>query len=111
MEEQRCVQFNCVPNSTTRQTRKLRMQRPQDQDGEQTLKIAIAAKQLDVSTKTIYNWIEHGYLETVSPGYVRLGDVIRAQKWAEKAKSETARTTTKSILRDRNGRFSIFKTK
>jgi IS30 family transposase len=87
------------------------MQRPQDQDGEQILKIAIAAKQIDVTVKTIYNWVENGYLETVSPGYVRLGDVIRAQKWAEKAKSESARATIKTIFRDRNGRFSIFKTK
>ena len=87
------------------------MQRPQDQDGEQILKIAIAAKQLDVTVKTIYNWIENEYLQTTSPGYVRLGDVIRAQKRAEKAKSETARATIKTIFRDDNGRFSIFKTK
>jgi transposase len=86
------------------------MQRPQDQDGEQTLKIAIAAKQIDVSVKTIYNWIENGYLETSSPGYVRLGDVIRAQKWAEKAKSESARATIKTIFRDKDGRFTILKT-
>jgi IS30 family transposase len=87
------------------------MQRPQNQDGEQTLKIAIAAKQLDVTVKTIYNWIEHEYLETVSPGYVRLADAIRAQERAEKAKSESARANIKTMFRDRDGRFSIFKTK
>lgn len=81
------------------------------ENNDGTLKIAIAAKQIGVSTKTIYNWIEHGYLETVCPGYVRLADVIRAQHLAEKAKSETARATIKTIFRDRDGRFSIFKTK
>jgi IS30 family transposase len=78
---------------------------------EEPIKIALAAKQIDVSTKTIYNWIEHGYLETAGSGYVRLADVIRAQALAEKAKSESARTTIKTIFRDRDGRFSIFKTK
>jgi DNA-directed RNA polymerase specialized sigma54-like protein len=78
---------------------------------EEPIKIAIAAKHLDVSVKTIYNWIENEYLQTISPGYVRLADVIRAQGLAEKAKSESARATIKTIFRDRNGRFSIFKTK
>lgn len=78
---------------------------------EEPIKIAIAAKQLEVSTKTIYNWIENEYLQTVCPGYVRLADVIRAQGLAEKAKSESARTTIKTIFRDKDGRFSIFKTK
>jgi predicted site-specific integrase-resolvase len=81
------------------------------ENNDGTLKIAIAAKQIGVSTKTIYNWIEHGYLETACSGYVRLADVIRAQQLAEKAKSETARATIKTIFRDRDGRFSIFKTK
>jgi len=81
------------------------------ENNDGTLKIAIAAKQIGVSTKTIYNWIEHGYLETVCSGYVRLSDVIRAQERSEKAKSESARSTIKTIFRDRDGRFSIFKTK
>jgi hypothetical protein len=87
------------------------MQTDDGQNRNSHLKIAVAANQAGVSVKTIYNWIENGYLETVEPGYVRFQDVEKAKKLAEKSKSESARATIKTIFRDKNGRFSIFKTK
>lgn len=78
---------------------------------ESKLKIAVAANQIGVTVKTIYNWIEHGYLETVEPGYVRLQDVLRAKQLADKSKSNASRATIKIIQRDDKGRFTIFKTK
>lgn len=77
---------------------------------EPSLKIAVAANQIGVSTKTIYNWIEHGYLETVEPGYVRLRDVEKARDRAEKAKSNSSKNTIRIIPRDKNGRFIILDT-
>ena len=44
------------------------------------IKIEIAAKWLEVTPKTIYNWIEDGLLEMPEKGKVRRADVERVHK-------------------------------
>ena len=64
------------------------------------IKIELAAKWLEVSPKTIHNWIEDGLLEMPEKGKVRRADVERVH--SEKIMKRS------SIDRDKNGRFVIF---
>ena len=69
------------------------------------IKIALAAKWLDVSEKTIYNWIESGLLEMPEKGKVRRGDVETIHKKQIMSRSTMARMKALGIGRDEKGRF------
>lgn len=74
-------------------------------DKEYPLKITKAADVIGVSYKTIYNWLELGYLKLYHPGYVLLSDVRRAKIKVDNI--ATARRTELAIEqpRDERGRF------
>jgi predicted site-specific integrase-resolvase len=74
-------------------------------DNEYPLKIAKAADIIGVSYKTIYNWLENGYLKLYHPGYVLLSDVRRAQIRAENAIAKRRTTLATEQPRDKFGRF------
>ncbi len=69
------------------------------------IKIELAAKWLDVTPKTIYNWIEEGVLEMPEKGMVRRGDVEKVHKDKILKRSDRARLLSLGIVRDRQGRF------
>jgi predicted site-specific integrase-resolvase len=70
------------------------------------IKIPVAASELGVSTKTIYNWIASGVLETTEPGYVS-----RSKAWEVFDHMKAKRVeisyfmSTYGIKRDAYGRF------
>jgi len=69
------------------------------------IKIELAAKWLEVTPKTIYNWIEEGALEMPEKGMVRRGDVEKVHKDKILKRSDRARLLAFGIIRDKNGRF------
>jgi hypothetical protein len=72
---------------------------------ESVVKITVAADNLGVTYKTIYNWLEDGSLKLVHPGFV---DLLEArQVWIKKqsVKSSVSKITMASITRDEYGRF------
>ena len=69
------------------------------------VKIEIAAKWLDVTPKTIYNWIEAGFLEMPEKGKVRRSEVERVHKQQVMSRSASARMKALGIGRDEKGRF------
>lgn len=69
------------------------------------IKIEIAAKWLEVTPKTIYNWIEDGLLEMPEKGKVRRADVERVHKQQIMVRSANAKLRALGIGRDEKGRF------
>jgi transposase len=69
------------------------------------IKISLAAKWLEVSQKTIYNWIEDGLLEMPEKGKVRRGDIEKAHKNQIMLRSTMSRINAAGIGRDEKGRF------
>ena len=69
------------------------------------VKISLAAKWLEVTPKTIYNWIEDGLLEMPEKGKVRRSDVERVHKQQVMVRSAAARMKALGIGRDEKGRF------
>ena len=70
------------------------------------IKIPLAAKALDVSCKTLYNWIEDGTLKLAHPGYVHMSEVRRARIKKMNEKSEWGRLRSGMFFRD-SGRFKL----
>lgn len=69
------------------------------------VKINLAAKWLEVTPKTIYNWIEDGLLEMPEKGKVRRGDVELVHKQQIMNRSYKSRLAAAGIGRDDKGRF------
>jgi transposase len=71
------------------------------------IKISAMAKELNLSHKTIYNWINQQLLFTPKPGYVS-----RAEAYATSLRMKVLRQTQSKALmsagvsRDPNGRFT-----
>lgn len=63
------------------------------------------AKELGVSTKTVYNWISVGKLKMTEPGYV--SQVESYEVWLQQRylRSLRAQNALKGINRDSYGRF------
>jgi len=73
---------------------------------EQIVKIHLAAEELGVSVKTIYNWIEWGKLKMARPGYVNQIDAWETYLQQKQDKSIYSSLMAKyGITRDSNGRF------
>jgi len=69
------------------------------------IKISLAAKWLEVTQKTIYNWIEIGLLEMPEKGKVRRGDVETVHKKQIMLRSNISKMKALGIGRDEKGRF------
>lgn len=69
------------------------------------IKISLAAKWLDVSEKTIYNWVEAGLLSMPEKGKVRRGEVEKVHKEQVMKRSTISRMNSLGIGRDEKGRF------
>jgi predicted site-specific integrase-resolvase len=70
------------------------------------VKIAFAARALEVTPKTIYNWIEQGLLEMPEKGYVDKNEVYKVYEEQIAKRSELSkRLAINGIGRDRQGRF------
>lgn len=69
------------------------------------IKISLAAKWLDVSEKTIYNWIEADLLSMPEKGKVRRGEVEKVHKEQVMKRSTISRMNSLGIGRDEKGRF------
>ncbi len=70
-------------------------------------KIPLVAKELGVSTKTIYNWIGSGKLFMPRPGYVDKNEAFSV--WVDQRTVKSINSyfmAIKGIKRDSNGRFS-----
>jgi hypothetical protein len=72
---------------------------------ETPIKIALAAEKLEVTPKTIYNWIANELLGTTSPGYVMLSAAKKAKAMAEHQKTASSQMRLLNITRDERGRF------
>lgn len=73
---------------------------------EEIIKIQIAAEELGVSVKTVYNWIEWGKLKMPRPGYVNHIDAWETYLQQKQDKSIYSSLMAKyGIKRDANGRF------
>lgn len=69
------------------------------------IKIELAAKWLEVTPKTIYNWIEDGLLSMPEKGKVRRDEVEQVHNQQVMARSNAARMRALGIGRDAIGRF------
>jgi transposase len=69
------------------------------------VKINLAAKWLEITPKTIYNWIEDGLLEMPEKGKVRRSEVERVHRQQILSRSIAARMKALGIGRDNRGRF------
>ena len=72
------------------------------------IKITLAAKAIDVSYKTLYNWIEDGTLKLAHPGYVRMSEVHRAKIQKMNERSEFFKLRSGMFFRD-SGRFKLLR--
>lgn len=80
-----------------------------NQPEEQPVKIQSAAKTFGITYKTLYNWIDDGHLQTVSPGYVLLSEVENTSLRLKTANLDTKRKVSILKPRDHNGRFRLLK--
>lgn len=73
------------------------------------VKISLMAKELDVSTKTIYNWISVGKLFMPRPGYV--SQVEAYEVWLQQKQLRTIQSyfLSKDMTRNSFGKFSKLK--
>jgi len=70
------------------------------------VKIPMMAEELEVSYKTLYTWIENGYLEMVQPGYVERDEAYQAKRVARVVASEIRRERVANTPRDEFGRWA-----
>jgi len=69
-------------------------------------KIPLMAKELEVSTKTIYNWISVGKLFMPRPGYVSRAEAYEVWLHQKSLRSFQSYFMSKGTIRDAFGRFS-----
>ena len=70
------------------------------------VKVAFAAKSLEVTPKTIYNWIEKGLLTMPESGYVDRDEVYKVYEEQILKRSDLSkRLALHGIGRDQRGRF------
>ena len=74
--------------------------------GNNLVKIPMMAEELEVSYKTLYTWIENGYLEMVQTGYVERDEAYQAKRVAQVIASEIRREKAMNTPRDERGRWA-----
>jgi predicted site-specific integrase-resolvase len=72
-------------------------------------KIPLAAENLGVTVKTIYNWIESGELKLAHPGFVFMSEAIETKKRLEEHRTIGRRLNSILHPRDKHGRFTMLK--
>ena len=72
---------------------------------ENWVKIPVMAKELGVSTKTVYNWINMGKLYMPRPGYVHQLEAYEVWLQQKSMKVIQSYFQSKGIIRDSYGRF------
>lgn len=73
---------------------------------EPMIKIRLAAKALEVSYKTLYNWIEDGTLRLAHPGYVLMSEARRAKIRKMNDRTEWGKVRSGMFFRN-EGRFML----
>lgn len=71
------------------------------------IKVQKAARELGVSQRTIYNWIESGDLDMTEPGKVNLADATLVFAQKQQRRVELSTTLSKKFTRDDHGRFRL----
>lgn len=71
------------------------------------IKIQNAARELGVSPRTLYYWVELGDLEMVEPGKVNLADATRVYAEKQERRTELSTTLSNRFTRDEQGRFRL----
>lgn len=71
------------------------------------VKIAIAARELGISVRVVYNWISEGSLKTVEPGKVVLADAILVHSQKQQARIQLSQDMSNRFTRDERGRFRL----
>lgn len=69
------------------------------------IKISNMAKELGVSTKTLYNWISAGKLQQITPGYVDHTDAYDVWVAQRRLRSIQSYFLAKGTIRDSFGRW------
>jgi hypothetical protein len=71
------------------------------------VKILVAANEIGVTVKTIYNWIELGELPMSHPGFVDLNSVKQVSLVKKNSRSQLRREINSQFTRDDKGRFLL----
>lgn len=71
------------------------------------VKVQKAAREIGVSQRTMYYWIESGDLDMVEPGKVNLADATRVYAEKQERRAELSTTLSKQFTRDDQGRFRL----
>jgi predicted site-specific integrase-resolvase len=70
-------------------------------------KIVIAADEVGVTYKTIYNWIGDGSLKMAHPGFVFMSEVRKVWIQKQNVRVNISRTISSKFTRDDRGRFKL----
>ena len=73
----------------------------------QIVKVQKAAKEIGVSQRTIYYWIESGDLDMVEPGKVNLADATLVFAQKQQRRAELSHSMSEKFTRDELGRFRL----
>lgn len=71
------------------------------------IKIQNAARELGVSQRTLYYWVESGDLEMVEPGKINLADATRVHAEKQERRAELSTSLSSRFTRDEQGRFRL----
>lgn len=74
---------------------------------EKMTKITVAADEVGVTYKTIYNWIGCGDLKLAHPGFVFMSEVRKVWLYKQNTRAENSRTLSSKFTRDDRGRFRL----
>jgi predicted site-specific integrase-resolvase len=74
---------------------------------EPMVKIIIAADEVGVAYKTIYNWLEEGSLKLAHPGFVFMSEVRKVWIQKQNTRADISRTISSKFTRDDRGRFKL----
>lgn len=74
---------------------------------EPMVKIIVAADEVGVTYKTIYNWIGDGSLNLAHPGYVFMSEVRKVWILKQNIKSESSKRISNNFTRDNRGQFKL----
>jgi predicted site-specific integrase-resolvase len=74
---------------------------------DKMIKIKLAAEQIGVAEKTVYNWIESGILRLAHPGYVFVADLDGVVEKAKEEQKRKSKLRSVSFTRDQRGRFRL----
>lgn len=72
---------------------------------DKLVKIPMMAEELEISYKTLYTWIEQGYLTMPEAGFVLRSEAYEAKKIASVIASEIRREKVVNTPRDERGRW------